>query len=89
MESSSITILGGDFRQCYVAEYLCSQGWQVGCFHTPDFPFSADIRNVDCLSDALEQADLILAPTPLKQYGVQIFQSKVDHTSFTLHDLLK
>ena len=89
MESSSITILGGDFRQCYVAEYLCSQGWQVGCFHTPDFPFSADIRNIDSLSDALEQADLILAPTPLTQDGVHLFQSKGAYPSCTLHDLWK
>ncbi len=75
MAISSITILGGDLRQCYTAEYLHAAGWQVTCFHTPDFPFSSNILITETLTDALTSADLILAPTPLSKDGIYLFQA--------------
>ncbi len=87
MESSSITILGGDLRQCYAAEYLCAQGWQVLCWHTPRFPYSSKIRQADCLSQALEHCDLLLAPTPLTQDGINLSQSEDSHPACRLQDI--
>lgn len=75
MAISSITILGGDLRQCYTAEYLYALGWQVTCFHTPDFPYLPEIHRADSLSEALEHADLVLAPTPLSKDGTCLFQA--------------
>ncbi len=75
MAISSIAILGGDLRQCYAAEYLHACGWQVTCFLTPDFPYSSDIIQENSLSEALTQADVILAPTPLSKDGVHLFQA--------------
>ena len=74
MELSSITILGGDLRHCYTAEYLHEKGWQVVCFHTPKFPHSTGIQISDSLKLALEYSDLILLPTPLSKDGIHLFQ---------------
>ncbi|MCI8483201.1 MAG: hypothetical protein HFH41_02540 [Lachnospiraceae bacterium] len=78
MSTSSITILGGDLRQCYAAEYLLQAGWQVTCFHTPDFPWNAEISFADSISQALNASDLILAPTPLSKDGIHLFQTCSD-----------
>ena len=75
MAIPSIAILGGDLRQCYCAEYLLSVGWQVTCFHTPDFPFHGSIRIAGCLPQALEGTNIILAPTPLSKDNTWLFQA--------------
>lgn len=87
MAISSITILGGDLRQCYTAEYLYHLGWQVTCFHTPDFPYIPEIQRVDSLSQALEHADLVLAPTPLSKDGTCLFQANSMEPSCLLSKL--
>lgn len=76
MEASSITILGGDSRQCYAAEYFSSLGMEVICYHTPDFPYRPDIIQAGSLAQALAHSNLILAPTPLTRDGVNLMQAK-------------
>ena len=77
MEASSITILGGDLRQCYAAEYLASQGFAVMCCHTPDFPYQPGISRTDRLTEALGHSELILAPTPLTRDGANLDRKSV------------
>lgn len=74
MAKPSIAVLGGDLRQCYSAEYLYSCGWDVTCFHTPDFPYHSGIILEDQLAQALGQADAVLLPTPLSKDGTHLFQ---------------
>ncbi|NBH15696.1 hypothetical protein D3Z36_16425 [Lachnospiraceae bacterium] len=83
----SITILGGDLRQCYAAEYFRTLGWQVVCWHTPEFPFHSDIFITDNLADALEHSTLILAPAPLTREADTLFQSDAIQTPFPLDSL--
>ncbi len=87
MELSSITILGGDLRHCYTAEYLHKKGWQVACFHTPKFPQSTGIQISDSLKLALEYSDLILLPTPLSKDGIHLFQTETAFPCIPLSEL--
>lgn len=87
MELSSITILGGDLRYCYTAEYLHEQGWHVVCFHTPNFPQSTGIQILDTLDQALECSDLILLPTPLSKDGEKLLQTETTFPSIPLSEL--
>ena len=75
MAKPSIAILGGDLRQCHSAEYLHSCGWDVTCFHTPDFPYHSGITVENGLRQALAQANTMLLPTPLTKDGVHLFQA--------------
>lgn len=76
MEALSITILGGDLRQCYAAEYLNSLSYKVTCCHTPDFPYQPEIRQTDSVTEALEDCRLVLAPTPLTRDNIHLFQTE-------------
>lgn len=87
MGLSSITILGGDLRHCYTAEYLHTQGWQVVCFHTPKFPQSTGIQISDTLEQALEYSDLIFLPTPLTKDGNSLLQTETAFPSIPLSKL--
>lgn len=75
MAKPYISILGGDLRQCYAGEYLSSQGWNVTCYGTPDFPYNAAISIADSLITELQYADMVLVPTPLTKDGKNLFQS--------------
>ncbi len=72
----SITIIGGDLRQCYAVEYFRTLGWQTACWHLPEFPFHPDIYITDSLTNALEHSKLILAPAPLTRDGNNLYQSE-------------
>lgn len=87
METSSITILGGDMRQCYAAEYLYSLGWNVICCHMPVFPFKSGIMQADSLTDALEYSRFILTPTPLTRDNKNLFQTETNEPLCHLDDL--
>jgi dipicolinate synthase subunit A len=89
MAKPSIAILGGDLRQCYTAEYLLSCGWNVTCFHTPDFPCSSGIILEDDLAQALEHADIALLPTPFSKDGVHLFQADEQLAPCPFHELWK
>lgn len=75
MTTQTITLLGGDLRQCYTGIYLHAAGWQVTCYHTPDFPYPSDVLLETSLSRALENSRLIVAPTPLSKDGSSLFQA--------------
>ena len=83
----SIAIIGGDLRQCYAAEYFRTLGWQVVCWHTPDFPFHSEIRIASHLDDALQYSRLILAPAPLTRDADNLVQSETIHTPCPLNSL--
>lgn len=87
MDASSITISGGDLRQCYTAEYLNSLGWDVICYHTPAFPYSTGIVQTDSLAHALAHSELVLAPTPLTRDNNNLFQAETDEPPCPLEDL--
>lgn len=87
MAISSITVLGGDLRQCYAAEYLAARGFPVTCFGTPDFPFHSFIKKPDTLSSALEQASFLLLPTPCSKDGIHLFQQNSKSTLIPLSEL--
>lgn len=86
MEASSITILGGDLRQCYAAEYLNARGYEVMCCHTPDFPYHPEIRQTDNITEALEHRSLVLTPTPLTRDNIHLFQTE-SYPPCSLEDL--
>ncbi len=83
----SIAILGGDLRQCYTAEYLHSCGWNVTCFHTPDFPCDSNIITEHSLPQALQEADIILLPTPVSKDGTSLFQADTGKPPCLLEEL--
>ncbi len=87
MAISSIAILGGDLRQCYCAEYLLSLGWQATCFHTLDFPYHGKIRLAKSLAEALADAKVVLAPTPLSKDNALLYQSGSQHPSCPLAEI--
>lgn len=76
MEISSFTVLGGDLRQAYAAEYLASRGYQITCFLTPDFPYSSTIHVTDSLPNAFEKNPAFLMPGPFSLDGMHLFQKK-------------
>lgn len=84
---TSITILGGDLRQCYTAEYFRTLGWQVTCWHTPKFPFHPGILSADSLSQAMEQSKFVLGPAPLTRDGISLFQSETVQPPCPLNSL--
>lgn len=65
MTISNITVLGGDLRQAYAAQYLSSCGFCVTCFQTLPFPYSSSIRIADSPAAALENNPALLLPCPL------------------------
>lgn len=66
MSTTSFAILGGDLRQCYLADYLNTNGHEVTCFGTMPFSYSGSsyITNTPTSREALEQARLVLCPVP-------------------------
>ncbi len=85
---TSMTILGGDLRQCYLAEYMHTLGHDVICFGTVPFPFShgEGIPVSHNLTYALAQARLVLGPVPFSKDGVHLNADPKE--SLSLHDLL-
>lgn len=75
---TSMTVLGGDLRQCYLAEYMCSLGHDVTCFSTVPFPFSSSNSpfQADSLQKALEEARLVIGPVPFSKDGVFLYQEQ-------------
>ncbi|MEG1945523.1 MAG: dipicolinate synthase subunit DpsA [Lachnospiraceae bacterium] len=74
MSISTITIAGGDLRQCYAAKYLAESGFAVTCFHTLDFPYNLDIHQENHLATALAHAQVILIPTPVSMDNIHLTQ---------------
>ncbi len=66
MSVTSIAILGGDLRQCYLAEYLHTMGHEVYCLGTLPFPGSdhSMFPEVLTLTEALVSARLVVGPIP-------------------------
>ncbi len=85
---TSMTILGGDLRQCYLAEYMHNLGHDVICFGTVPFPFSHGdgIPISRQLPYALSQARLVLGPVPFSKDGVHLNAGGKDPLFF--HDLI-
>lgn len=82
MQTFSITILGGDLRQCYLADYMHTMGHHVTCYGTMSFSFkqtvsknqaNAVIAQADCLEIAVSRAQLILCPIPFSKDKRHLF----------------
>lgn len=89
MALSHITVLGGDLRQAYASEYLASCGHQITCFGTPDFPYDSNIQVSDSLSQTLENASILLMPTPFSSDGKNLFQKKQTSSPLSLEELFR
>lgn len=64
----SLTVLGGDMRQNYLANFLSEKGHSVTCFLTPAFPLlNPDIRQAVSLSEALSVSNFIIGPVPFSR----------------------
>lgn len=87
MAKPSIAILGGDLRQCYAAEYLHTCGWDVTCFHTPNFPCNPGITLEPDLTQALAQAEIVLLPTPFSKDSIHLFQADEQHSPCRTEEL--
>lgn len=87
MSISNITVLGGDLRQAYAAEYLSSAGCHITCFHTPCFPYNNTLSIIDSLPQALKKADAVLMPSPLSADGSHLFQKSKEFPSLSLEEL--
>lgn len=87
MAISQITLLGGDLRHAYTAEYLNSCGYTVTCLGTPDFPHHTNIQRVTSLEQALETEALFM-PTPFSKDGVHLFQKNTTVSSISISELL-
>lgn len=64
MNQLSIAILGGDYRQCYLAEYFMKTGHAVTCCHTLPFSYSHQPDLNDSLDEVLSDNTLIVGPVP-------------------------
>lgn len=87
MAISQITLLGGDLRHAYTAEYLNSCGYAVTCFGTPDFPYHTNIQRVTSLEQALETEALFM-PTPFSKDGSHLFQKNTTVSPISISELL-
>lgn len=67
MKQPSVAILGGDLRQCYLAEYLLEKGYTVTCSHTPSFSYSQTPILNDSLEEVLSCNTLIIGPFPFSR----------------------
>lgn len=78
MYHTSITVLGGDLRQCYLAEYMCSLGHDVICFGTVPFPFSTagGLSQTEDLHTALAKTRLAIGPVPFSKDGIHLYQEQ-------------
>lgn len=83
-----ITVIGGDLRQCYLAEYLQSSGHIVTCFQTVTFSYRAPIKITAALPQALTDADIIIGPVPFSKDTQTLFLS-IDAPEIYMKDFLK
>ncbi|MFP3154025.1 hypothetical protein LQZ18_06240 [Lachnospiraceae bacterium ZAX-1] len=72
MSSYTITIVGGDLRQCYLADYLHDAGHTVTCCNTMPFPYKGQIKNADSLATAISNAQLIIGPVPFSKDSINV-----------------
>ena len=73
MFSTSMTVLGKDLRQCYLAEYMHTMGHDVICFGTMPFPVSwQKLPVAQDLTQALSQSRLILGPVPFSRDSLRL-----------------
>jgi len=87
MQPISIAILGGDLRQCYLADYMYIMRHDVTCYSTMPFSYKGSILQAS-LKDAVLGAQLILCPIPFSKDGITLFSSAKGKKSVTLKELL-
>lgn len=88
MTISHITVLGGDLRQAYAAEYLSLAGYHITCFKTPCFPYNSSIQVTQSLSEALKGTPALLLPSPLTRDGIHLFEKTKDSQLLSLEELI-
>ncbi len=86
----SLTVLGGDMRQNYLANFLCEKGHSVTCYLTPAFPLlNPDIKQAASLSEALSASSFIIGPVPFSRDQQTVSGNTADNLLLTdLYSLL-
>ncbi len=75
----SLTVLGGDMRQNYLANYLSEKGHSVTCFCPPAYSLlKPDIRQAASLAEALSASKFIIGPVPFTRDQKTINGSPAD-----------
>lgn len=87
MKQPSVAILGGDLRQCYLAEYLLEKGCTVTCFHTPSFSYTHTPLQNDNLDEVLSHNALIIGPIPFTRDQENL--NCIQEPAIPLHSILK
>lgn len=67
---NNFLIIGGDYRQCYMADYFENKGKTVSVYGVPEAEKRITVKS---LSNAVKEADAIILPLPLSKDGKRIF----------------
>lgn len=88
---TSMAVLGGDLRQCYLAEYMYTLGHDVNCFGTVPFPFSTagGPSQAQSLQEALSESRLVIGPVPFSKDGSHLYQETAEARGRLSLDSLK
>lgn len=62
----TFAIVGGDMRQCHLAELLASDGHRVYAFALEKHSFNADIIRPDSLNELKKRFDAVILPLPIE-----------------------
>lgn len=90
MSIHSLAVLGGDLRQCYLAEYMRASGHKLSCFGIMPFSFSEENfpAKANSLTDALSDTALILGPVPFSVKKGFLSTDPLLSVQITLQELL-
>lgn len=67
---NNFLIIGGDNRQCFMADYFENKGKTVNVYGIPE---NYNRKNINSLNTALKEADAIILPLPVSKDGKQIY----------------
>lgn len=81
-----ITVLGGDTRQVYTAEYLAEKGYDVRLFGFGLFGSELKTKTAADLTGAM-QSELVILPLPCTKNGKTLFAPFAEH-EYELNDIL-
>lgn len=77
MSNDSFAVLGGDFRQCFLANFLVEKGYTVHAFALPCFTgLSPHVTIETSFSEAIAKSSVVIPPTPFTKDGKTLFVLK-------------
>ena len=72
MKKLIFSVLGGDARQCSLAERLMREGGEVCCYGLPREKMHKDINVFSSWQEALVDVDVVILPLPASPDGVRV-----------------